>query len=148
MSEAGSGAPARKLPALEPLSAFFWKSGEDGKLRIQRCADCGRYQHPPTAICPVCRTDTMGPAVVSGRGHIKTFTINAQVWLKGMTEPFVFAAIELEEQPELYVFSNVLAAPDAVRSGLPVTVRFEHQDDVWLPLFDLASDSDGENANG
>lgn len=135
-----SEGPARKLPALEPLSAFFWTSGEDGTLRIQRCTHCLRYQHPPAAICPVCRTDTMAPAEVSGRGRIKTFTVNAQVWLEGMTKPFVFAAIELEEQAELYVFSNILAAPDQVRSGLPVTVRFERQDDVWLPLFELSDD--------
>lgn len=134
-----SGTPARKLPALEPLSAFFWTSGQDGKLRIQRCGTCSRYQHPPTAICPACRTDTMAPAEVSGRGRIKTFTVNAQVWLEGMTEPFVFAAIELDEQPELYVFSNVLAPPAKVASGLPVKVVFEQQEDVWLPLFELAA---------
>lgn len=131
-------APARKLPALEPVSAFFWTSGADGKLRIQRCGDCGRYQHPPVAICPVCRTETMVPAVVSGRGRVKTFTINAQVWIEGMTEPFVFGAVELEEQAELYVFSNILAAPEAVKAGLPVTVTFEHQEDIWLPLFEPA----------
>lgn len=134
---------ARKLPELEPVSAFFWLSGEDGRLRIQRCQSCHRYQHPPTAICPVCRTDTMAPEVVSGRGRIKTFTVNAQVWIEGMTEPFVFAAIELEEQAELYVFSNVLAPPAAVKSGLPVMVTFEHQEDVWLPLFGLSGQADG-----
>lgn len=138
-----SGAPPRKLPALEPLSAFFWTSGADGKLRIQRCTGCLRYQHPPTALCPVCHTDTMAPAEVSGRGRIKTYTVNAQVWIEGMTEPFVFAAVELEEQAELYVFSNILARPDKVRSGLPVAVRFEHQEDVWLPLFELTEAADG-----
>lgn len=143
MTQAVTGQPPRKLPELEPLSAFFWTSGAEGVLRIQRCGDCGRYQHPPTAICPVCRTDTMAPATVSGRGRIKTYTVNAQVWLQGMTEPFVFAAVELEEQEELYVFSNILAPPEAVRSGLPVTVRFEHQEDVWLPLFAPTENADG-----
>lgn len=141
MTGALSGIPARKLPALEPETTFFWTSGADGVLRIQRCTDCLRYQHPPTAICPVCRTYTMAPAEVSGRGRVKTFTVNAQVWLEGMTEPFVFGAVELDEQAELYVFSNILAPPDAVRSGLPVTVTFEQQDDVWLPLFEPAPES-------
>jgi uncharacterized OB-fold protein len=48
---------------------------------------------------------------------------------------FIFAAIELAEQAELYVLSNVLCAPDGVRSGMPVRVTFERQDDVWIPLF-------------
>lgn len=133
----------RKLPALEPLTTFFWQSGADGQLRIARCSRCHRYQHPPTAICPVCRTYTMAPQAVSGRGKVKTWTVNAQVWLEGMTDPFVFAAVELDEQEELYVFSNILAPPSAVYGGLPVTVRFEQQEDVWLPLF---APEEGEGA--
>ena len=77
----------------------------------------------------------MSPVAVSGRGKVKTFTVNQQQWVAGEDSRFVFAAIELEEQEELYVFSNVLAAPEAIRSGLPVSVEFEHHADVWLPLF-------------
>jgi uncharacterized OB-fold protein len=127
--------PARKLPALTPETEAFWTGGKDGRLLIQRCTDCGRYQHPPLALCPVCRTETMEPTAVSGRGTVKTFTVNHQQWLPGLSQPFVFAAVELPEQAELYVFSNILAAPESVRIGLPVKVCFEHQEDVWLPLF-------------
>ena len=49
--------------------------------------------------------------------------------------PFVFAAVELEEQAELYVFTNILAPVDAVSRGMAVTVTFEHHEDVWLPMF-------------
>ena len=125
----------RKLPALTPETKAFWTGGEHGQLLIQRCTDCGRYQHPPQPLCPVCRTETMKPTPVSGKGTVKTFTVNHQQWLPDVDPRFVFAAVELAEQPELYVFSNVVAAPEAVHTGLPVTVRFEHQEDVWLPLF-------------
>lgn len=128
-------ATPRKLPALTPETAAFWTGGKDGQLLIQRCSDCGRYQHPPQPLCPVCRTETMAPATVSGRGTVKTFTVNHQQWLPGLTDNFVFAAVELPEQAELYVFSNILAPPESVRIGLPVAVCFEHHEDVWLPLF-------------
>lgn len=131
---AGDALP-RKLPALTPETEAFWTGGEHGQLLIQRCSDCGRYQHPPQPLCPVCRTETMAPSPVSGRGTVKTFTVNHQQWLPGQDPTFVFAAIELPEQAELYVFSNVLAPPETVRAGLPVTVCFEQQEDVWLPLF-------------
>lgn len=136
----------RKLPELEPVTAFFWTSGADGKLRIQRCGACGRWQHPPLPRCLSCHSDEVAPQPVSGRGTIKTFTVNAQMWTPAITEPFVFAAIELEEQAELYVLSNVDAPPEQVRSGLPVEVFFEQREDVWLPLFRLAAGA--ENANG
>jgi len=127
--------PARKLPLLTPETEFFWTAGKDARLLIQRCTDCGRYQHPPLSLCPVCRTQTMEASPVSGRGAVKTFTVNHQQWLPGLNQQFIFAAVELAEQPELYVFSNVLAPPETVRIGLPVQVCFEHQEDVWLPLF-------------
>jgi len=130
----------RKLPALEPETAFFWTSGADGRLRIQRCTGCGHYQHPPQPLCPVCRTETMQPAAVSGHGTVKTFTVNCQQWLPGVDPRFVFAAVELPEQAELYVFANILAPPETVRAGLPVEVCFEHRDDVWLPQFRPAGD--------
>ena len=55
--------------------------------------------------------------------------------MPGLDEPFVFAAVELEEQAELYAFSDILAPPESVTSGKAVTVCFEHHEDVWLPMF-------------
>lgn len=132
----------RKLPLLEPETAFFWTAGEHGRLLIQRCGDCGRYQHPPLPLCPACHGEAMAPAPVSGRGRVASFTINHQAWLPGLAVPFAFAAIELAEQAQLYVFSNVLGATEAVRIGLPVAVCFERIEDVWLPLFKPAEAGD------
>lgn len=130
-----SDPPARKLPELEPDTAFFWTSGEDGKLRIQRCRDCRHYQHPPLPRCPRCHSEAVAPEEVSGEAKVATYTINYEPWLPGLQVPFVFAAVELAEQKELYVFTNILAPIDAVRIGQPVTVSFERHDDVWLPMF-------------
>lgn len=130
--------PPRKLPQLTPDTAPFWTGGEHGQLLVQRCTACGLYQHPPLPICSACRTETVAPQAVSGKGKVKTFTVNHQAWLPGLDEPFVFAAIELAEQAELYVFSNVLGDPQSVTSGMAVTVCFEHHEDVWLPMFEAS----------
>jgi uncharacterized OB-fold protein len=140
-----SAEPPRKLPALTPETEPFWTGGRDGKLLIQCCTCCGRYAHPPLPLCPVCRTETMAPTTVSGRGTVKTFTVNHQQWLPGHSPHFVFAAVELPEQAELYVFSNILAPPETVGMGMSVTVCFENQEDVWLPLF--RPDDGAENAH-
>lgn len=125
----------RKLPELTPETEFFWTSGADGHLRIQRCGDCGRYQHPPFPRCSACGSEDVAPAVVSGRGRVATYTINFEPWYPGLDVPFVFAAIELEEQARLYVFSNVDVPVTGARIGLAVSVYFEQSEDVWLPLF-------------
>lgn len=134
-----SEAVPRPLPALEPESAFFWTAGAEGRLLIGRCRECERWRHPPLPRCPECGGEVV-PQPVSGRGRVATFTVNHQPWLPGQAVPFVFAAVELAEQKELYVFSNVVDCPvEAVHAGMPVQVRFEpHLDpdgDVWLPLF-------------
>lgn len=127
--------PARKLPQLEPDTAFFWSSGADGVLRIQRCEDCGSYQHPPFPRCSSCGSEAVAPSPVSGKGRLASYTINREPWVPGLKVPFVYGVVELAEQSELYVFTNVLAATGAVRVGMPVAVEFEPHEDVWLPMF-------------
>lgn len=123
------------LPLLTDESAFFWTAGAEGVLRIQRCSACGHWQHPPLPLCPRCHSTEVAPQPVSGHGRVKTFTVNHQPWQREMAVPFVFAAIELAEQPELYVLSNILGPIEEVCSGMPVEVCFQQQEDVWLPLF-------------
>lgn len=127
----------RRLPLLDPETAFFWTCGAEGHLKIQRCTDCGRYQHPPLPRCPACKSEAVAPEPVSGKGRVKTYTINHQPWLPGLEKPFVFAAVELVEQAELYVLTNILGPIDRVCAGMPVSVVFEQRDDVFLPLFHL-----------
>ncbi len=134
--------PARKLPALEPDTAFFWQSGSDGQLRIQRCTSCGQYQQPPWPRCKTCHGEDLAPQVVSGRARIAACTVNHEPWLPGLDDSFVFAAVELAEQPELYLFTNILAPVEKVRIGMAVTVCFQQHDDVWLPMFVLAEAAD------
>jgi uncharacterized OB-fold protein len=124
----------RQLPAIEKDSGFYWEAGERGGLLIQRCV-CGRYQHPPLPRCLDCG-GVLAPEPVSGRARVATFTVNHQPWRRGLAVPYVFAVVELEEQAELYVMTNIVdCTPEAVSIGLPVEVQFECHEDVWLPMF-------------
>lgn len=125
----------RPLPVIDKETGFFWTSGADGRLRINRCDSCGHYQQPPLPRCPACHGEHLTPTPVSGRGRVASFTINHEKWTPRLTAPFVFAAIELEEQAELYVFTNLLCPIDAARIGMTVSVCFEQHDDVYLPFF-------------
>lgn len=128
-------APARKLPRLEPETEFFWTSGADGRLRIQRCGDCGLWQHPPLPRCASCHGEQVAPQATSGKGRVASYTINYEAWVPGLEVPFAYAVVELDEQRELYVFTNVLAPVGAVSIGMAVKVEFERHEDVWLPMF-------------
>lgn len=142
-----SSTPARPLPELTPATEWFWTSGADGRLRVQRCSDCATFVHPPVPICPACRSRSWAPAEVSGRGTVIGFTVNSHQWHPAFSPPYVVANVALDEDPAVRLTTNIVGCdPDEVHVGQEVVVRFEQHDDVWLPLFEptgATRDDDG-----
>ena len=132
-----SAVSRRNLPALNERNTFFWQAGRDGVLRFCRCHACSQYIHPPSPVCPVCRSRDVAPEAVSGRATVATFTINRQRWEPGLERPFVVAMVEMEEQEGLRLTTNIVNCPaEDVQIGMQVRVLFDHREDVWLPLFE------------
>jgi uncharacterized OB-fold protein len=133
----------RPLPELTPTNQWFWTSGADGQLRIQGCTDCKTLVHPPTPICPACRSRSFAPTVVSGRGTVVAFTVNRHPWLPTFPPPYAIAVVALAEDAAVRLTTNIVGCePDAVHIGQEVRVRFEQQEDVWLPLFEPTGRTD------
>ncbi|MGO9496015.1 MAG: Zn-ribbon domain-containing OB-fold protein [Solirubrobacteraceae bacterium] len=123
-------------PLLNDDNRDFWTGGRDGELRIVRCTDCGYYTHPPSPRCPRCLGDDVAPAPVSGRGRVYTFTVNRRAWSPGLEVPYVIAIVELEEQSDLRLMTNIVGCdPGEVEIDMPVRVEFREQGDVYAPVF-------------
>ena len=76
---------------------------------------------------------------VSGDGQIYSLAINHQPWDPRMPPPYLFASIELVEQPALRVISTVIdCPPDQPAIGDAVQVAFEPCGSWFLPVFRLA----------
>ena len=128
--------PFRVLPRVTPENEHFWRGGADGELRFLRCGACGTWIHPPSPVCPSCRSTDVAAAVASGKAVVHTFTVNEQPWIPTLDPPYVIAIVELPEQEGLRLTTNIVGCdPDAVAIGMPVEVRFEEQDGVFFPLF-------------
>lgn len=133
----------RPLPEITPATEWFWKSGADGKLRIQGCDDCGQLVHPPVPICPRCRSRAHTPTEVSGRATVVGFTINAQQWLPSMPPPYTVANVALVEDASVRLTTNITGCePADVHIGQEVAVRFEQHEDVWLAMFEPTGGTD------
>jgi uncharacterized OB-fold protein len=129
-------AETRPLPRLTALTRPFWTSGQDGRLRFQRCEACGLYVHPPGPVCPRCLCREVRFAPVAGTGTVLACTLNHHAWYPGWETPYVVAIVELDEQDGLRLVTNIVDCdPHSVRIGVRVEVCFEHRDEVWLPLF-------------
>jgi uncharacterized OB-fold protein len=129
------GPSFRLLPRLSDDNRFFWTSGADGTLSFLRCQSCRSYIHPPGPICPRCLSRHLAPEPVSGRGTVETFSVNYQQWIPG-SEPYIIAWVSIDEQPDVRLTTNLIdVEPEDVFVGMAVEVAFEHNDDVYIPLF-------------
>jgi uncharacterized OB-fold protein len=134
----------RLAPAPTAETRDFWTGGSRGELLISRCHDCGHFFHPPGPACWRCRSTDVAPEPVSGRATVAAYTVNRQPWIPGLEPPYIVAMVELEDEPDVRLISNVVdVSMDGIRVGLPVEVFFEDWTDVsgdedtrvWLPLF-------------
>src|SRR5438132_12405841 len=122
----------RTAPMPSARSEKYWHSGADGKLRICRCQDCGRYMHPPMPSCPKCYGQNVDFDPVSGKATIHSFTINRYQWRPNMPPPYVVAEVELVEQEGLKLTTNIVDADFAkLKVGMPVSVKFEQTEDFY-----------------
>ncbi len=129
------GPPFRLLPRIDSDNHFFWTSGADGRLRFLRCRSCESFVHPPAPRCPQCLAEYLTPEPVSGRAVLESFTVNHQQWVPG-AEPYMVAWVSIVEQSDVRLTTNLIdVALEDVHIGMPVEVIFEHNDDVYLPLF-------------
>jgi len=103
----------------------FWAKGE---LRLQRCADCGAWRHPPRFRCAACASDAVTWDVASGRARVFSWTITHRPVDPAFDPPYAIVVAELEEGPRL-VGSLAGIANDELRLDLPVVVALEPAND-------------------
>ena len=137
--DASPAIPTRMLPTLDDHNRAFWTGGADGRLMIAFCVTCDLWAGPPATDCPDCG-GVLEARSVSGRGTVFTYTVNYQPFNPAVPVPYVIAIVELEEQADLRIASNIVdCEPDSVHVGLPVEVRFERQDvdeeNRYVPVF-------------
>ena len=127
----------RMLPEVTADSRAFWTGGENGKLLIYRCHNCGKWFHPPVGVCFRCRSRDVAPEAASGRATVTTFTVNVHPWFgEAFPPPYVVAIVELEEQADVRLTTQIVDCPvEDVQIGMAVEVDFDHHEDVWVPVF-------------
>jgi uncharacterized OB-fold protein len=149
-SDARVADPAYRRPALRLAptptaeSAAFWTGGRHGELLIYRCHSCGHFFHPPGPACWRCRSTDVAPEAASGRATVAAYTVNRQPWIPGLDPPYIVAIVELADEPDVRLITNVVdISIEDMRVGLEVEVFFEdwtamsgdEDTRVWLPLF-------------
>ena len=124
-------------PGDEYLEQPYWKYLATGTLYLNCCEDCGSAHHPPSPICPSCRSFNTGWKPASGRATLNSFTevLHPVHPLLGPQVPYIVTLVDLEEgvrlvsgiPPEMQVSLSV---------GMPLECSVVQYDDKFaLPYF-------------
>ena len=127
----------RPSPVPDPATEPYWQGARAGQLRLPRCRDCGQSHFYPRSICPHCNSASLEWVGARGTGTVYSFTLVQRAPSPAFQPlvPYAVAIVALDEGPHL-MSSIVDAAPEAIRIGMPVKVRFlDIGDGARLPVF-------------
>jgi uncharacterized protein len=114
-------------------NVFWFDAAREGRLLIQRCADCGTLRHPPGPVCPSCRSFEWDTLESSRRGTLHSFTVIHHPQDPAFTYPLAVGLVDLEEGTRL-VADIEGVDPEDLRLGMDLEVVFgAHAHDETLP---------------
>ena len=133
----GAGEHRRTLPVITPGDQPYWTALRAHELRLQRCARCGSWRHPPRPLCNLCHSFETKWAAVAGTGTLHAWTVAIAPMGPAFSGdvPYVAAIVALDEGPRLASWVTDIA-PEQLREGMRLTVWFDPvSPEVSLPKF-------------
>lgn len=127
--------PGIPLPHPTPLSKPHWDGAREGKLRVQKCLDCGVHVFIPQPCCTGCMSPRLEWIESSGRGTLYSYTIVHRPQQPSFEVPYAVAIVLLEEG--WHMLSTLIDVDEEkIEIGMPLEVVFQKMsDEVTLPLF-------------
>jgi len=128
------------IPRPAPLAADdarFWSFVADGELRLQRCAACATFRHPPRPVCAACGSTESEWIAATGRGEVWSFTVIHPPTLPAFTDRTPYGAVVVRLDEGVFLVSGVVdCPPDELAVEMPVELAItEVEPGFRLPLF-------------
>lgn len=108
------------------LPMFGASLGQRLRLEAARCSGCDTLVYPQRPLCPACGGTDFATQVLSGEGHLYSFTVIARGGAPAefddqqtMTGSIVVGVVELREGPRI-IAQIVDADPEALEIGTPL----------------------------
>ena len=116
-------------PIPDEISKPYWDACNEDRLVMQACKTCDLMHYPPKPACDECGSgDNLEWRQVSGRGRVHGYGVMYDCRVRALQgdQPFNIALVELEEDPEIMMYSHLPGTPvDEVPVGAAVQVEFE-----------------------
>ena len=116
----------------------YWDGLNEGRLRLQCCADCGKLRHYPRPVCDACFSMNSTWKDASGNGRVHSWTVTHHAFHPGWKAdlPYTLVTVDLDEGVRMQAQLRRLDASE-LRIGLPVRVAYEKATEgLTLPVFE------------
>lgn len=108
----------------------YWEGMKEGRLQLQKCADCDTIRHYPRPVCDRCYSMNVDWINASGRATVHSWTVSHHAFHPSFKKdlPLTLVTVDLEEGVRLCAPMRAMA-PDALTFGAPMRVAFEFIDE-------------------
>lgn len=111
---------------IPPTQQPFWDSLKEHAVKVQRCADCGRYRYIPKEICPNCYSENATWTEISGHGIIYTFTVVHRAPTPAYQAETPYALVHATMDEGFRMIARLRTdTPESVAIGQPIRVAYE-----------------------
>ncbi|MFP6709951.1 MAG: OB-fold domain-containing protein [Alphaproteobacteria bacterium] len=134
MSDAAYDKP---MPPLNRDSKPYWDSLQEGSMRLQSCAECGKVRHYPRPVCDSCHSFEVEWVHASGKGKVHSWTVSHHPFHPGFIVdlPMTLVTVDLEEGVRMCAQMHGVE-PDQMSIDMPVELGYEAATpDLTLPVF-------------
>lgn len=112
---------------------FWFQAAREGRLLIQRCADCQTLRHPPGPACPACRSFGWDSVESTRQGTLHSYTVIHHPPDPAFDYPLAVGLVDLDEGTRLVADIDGIDH-DELEIGMPLEVGFaEHAHGEILP---------------
>jgi uncharacterized OB-fold protein len=125
------------VPSPTPETQPYWDGLRENRLRLQRCADCGKVRHYPRPVCDACWSTNADWVDAAGTGKVHSWTVTHYAFHPGFKGdlPYVLLTVDLPEGVRMNAQARGVDSA-TLRIGLPVVVGFEVvKEGLTLPVF-------------
>ncbi|MEC9340885.1 MAG: Zn-ribbon domain-containing OB-fold protein [Pseudomonadota bacterium] len=122
------------MPPLDDLNRTFFEAMADGKVMVQRCADCGTWLAPGAFVCDNCASENLTWDQASGTGEVYSYVVYHRAFDPAFESlvPYNVCLIEMDEGPRL-LGNTVGIENDQIQIGMKVKAVFNPVGD-GLPM--------------
>ena len=116
----------RPVPTMD--DAGFWAGCSEKVLRFEACADCGTLRHPPTPVCPVCRSTAVEWRDAPEEAEVYTYTVVHHASHPAVKSrlPYVGAVVIFPQMPGVRLVTNITDCdPSSISIGMPVRLWWD-----------------------